>query len=99
MSGCGTRKRRNSRRTPQPAPVGTVAGSARIEARQRETAGRFAVGDEVTLADICLFPQLYISRRFALDLSPFPKMVVVEARARALPVFTTASPESQPDAE
>ena len=39
-------------------------GLAAIEARLRVTAGRFAVGDDITLADICLVPQLYNARRF-----------------------------------
>ena len=74
-------------------------GLAAIEARLRDTAGRFAVGDDVTLADVCLVPQLYNARRFELDLSPYPKIVDVDARARALEAFAAAAPEAQPDAE
>jgi len=74
-------------------------GLAVIEARLLGTSGQFAVGDDVTLADICLVPQLYNARRFDLDLAPFPKTVEVDARARALPAFAQASPENQPDAE
>ena len=74
-------------------------GLAVIEARLRGTAGRFAVGDDVTLADICLVPQLYNARRFELDLSPFLKAVEVDGNARMLPAFALASPENQPDAE
>ena len=74
-------------------------GLAAIEVRLRETAGRFAVGEDVTLADVCLVPQLYNARRFELDLTAFPKIVDVDANARALPAFAAASPENQPDAE
>jgi maleylpyruvate isomerase len=74
-------------------------GLATIEARFHQTSGRFAVGDDVTLADICLVPQLYNARRFDVDLSPFPKAVEVDGRARTLPAFAQASPENQPDAE
>ena len=70
-----------------------------LEATLRETAGRFAVGDSVSLADICLVPQVYNPRRFELDLHPFPLVVAVDANARALPAFTAAAPENQPDAE
>ena len=75
------------------------AGLAAIETRLRTTAGRFAVGDDVTLADVCLVPQLYNARRFELDLAPFPKIVAVDANARALTAFADAAPENQPDAE
>jgi maleylacetoacetate isomerase len=74
-------------------------GLAAVEARLRQTAGRFAVGDAVTLADVCLVPQLYNARRFDLDLSPFPKTVEVDGHARTLSAFAQAAPENQPDAE
>lgn len=74
-------------------------GFAAIEARLAETAGRYAVGDEVTLADICLVPQVYNARRFNLDLTPYPLITRVDEAARALPVFIAAAPENQPDAE
>jgi len=74
-------------------------GFAAIEARLATTSGRFAVGDAVSLADICLVPQVYNARRFALDLAPYPHIVRVDENARALPAFAAASPEAQPDAE
>jgi maleylacetoacetate isomerase len=74
-------------------------GLTALEARLRETAGQFAVGDRVSLADICLVPQLYNARRFNLDLRPFPRVASVDANARALPAFIAAAPENQPDAE
>ena len=70
-----------------------------IEARLAETAGLYAVGDQPTLADICLVPQVYNARRFALDLSAFPRIAAVDAAARAHPAFAAAAPEAQPDAE
>jgi maleylacetoacetate isomerase len=74
-------------------------GFAAIEARLAETAGKFAIGDLPTLADICIVPQMYNARRFELDLSPFPRIVSVDAAARANPAFVAAAPENQPDAE
>jgi len=74
-------------------------GFAAIEARLAATAGRFAAGDSVSLADICLVPQVYNARRFALDLTPYPTLVRVDENARALPAFAAAAPETQPDAE
>ena len=70
-----------------------------IEARLAECAGVYAVGDSPTLADICLTPQVYNARRFALDLKPFPRIVAADAAARAHSAFAAAAPENQPDAE
>jgi maleylpyruvate isomerase len=74
-------------------------GFAAIEARLAETARAYAVGETPTLADICIVPQVYNARRFALDLSPFPRIVAVDEAARAHPAFAAAAPEAQPDAE
>jgi maleylacetoacetate isomerase len=59
--------------------------------------GRFCHGDEPTLADVCLVPQLYNARRFGCPLDAFPTLVAVDARCRALPAFAAAAPEQQPD--
>jgi maleylacetoacetate isomerase len=75
------------------------AGFAAIEARLAETAGAYAIGDQPSVADICLVPQVYNARRFALGLEPFPRIVAVDATARAHPAFAAAAPEVQPDAE
>lgn len=74
-------------------------GFAAFEAKLGQTAGRFAVGDTPTLADICLVPQLYNARRFGLDLTPYPRLVAIDEAARALPEFAQAAPENQPDFE
>lgn len=75
-----------------------TAGFAAIEARLATTAGRHAVGDAISLADVCLVPQVYNARRYGVDLEPFPVITTVDAAARALPAFAAAEPERQPDA-
>ena len=60
--------------------------------------GRFCHGDEPTLADVCLVPQVYNARRFGCALDAFPTLVAIDARCRELPEFATAAPERQPDA-
>jgi len=59
---------------------------------------RFCFGDQPTLADICLVPQIYNARRFKGDLSAMPRLVAIYEAARALPAFAKAAPEAQPDA-
>lgn len=73
-------------------------GFAAIEARLAACAGRHAVGDEISLADICLVPQVYNARRYGLDLAPYPRIVAADAAARELPAFAHAAPEAQADA-
>ena len=61
--------------------------------------GRFCFGDEPTLADVCLIPQLGNARRYGSDLSRYPNITAVEKACMALPAFANAAPEKQPDAE
>jgi maleylacetoacetate isomerase len=63
------------------------------------TAGApYLCGDAVTLADLCLVPQMYNARRFGVDLAPYPKLTAIEAGLLALPAFERALPENQSDA-
>ena len=59
----------------------------------------YACGAQVTLADICLVPQVYNARRLQVPLENFSKIVGVDAACLALPAFDRARPENQPDAE
>ena len=61
--------------------------------------GPYACGSQVTLADICLVPQVANARRFKVPLDKFPKIVAVDAACQKLPAFDKARPENQPDAE
>ncbi len=60
--------------------------------------GPFAFGETPTLADICLIPQLGNARRLGVDLR-WPRLLEIEAACKALPAFTAAQPDNQPDAE
>jgi maleylacetoacetate isomerase len=61
--------------------------------------GPYACGKTVTLADVCLVPQVANARRLKVPLDKFPKIVSVDAACLALPAFDRARPENQPDAE
>jgi maleylacetoacetate isomerase len=57
--------------------------------------GRFCHGDAPSLADVCLVPQVFNARRFALDLSPYPHIERIDAACRELSEFQAAAPDRQ----
>lgn len=57
------------------------------------TVGGYCVGEQVTLADICLVPLLASARRFGLDLDDFPRICQVEAHCLDLEAFRKAQPD------
>jgi maleylacetoacetate isomerase len=61
--------------------------------------GPYAFGGEVTLADVCLVPQVYNARRFKVPLDRYPKIAAADAACGKLAAFDKARPENQPDAE
>ncbi len=74
-----------------------TAGFEAFEALARP--GPYACGSAVTLADLCLVPQVYNARRLKVPLEKFPKILGVDAACLALAAFDRARPENQPDAE
>jgi len=74
-----------------------LAGFEALEALVRP--GPYACGGAVTVADLCLVPQVYNARRLNVPLDKFPKIVAIDTACLALPAFDRARPENQPDAE
>ncbi|OCL09271.1 maleylacetoacetate isomerase [Glonium stellatum] len=52
-------------------------GFAAYEATLDKTAGRFSVGNEITLADVCLVPAVWGGERFGVDLEKFSRLKAV----------------------
>lgn len=61
--------------------------------------GPFCFGEAPTLADLCLVPQMYNARRYGVDVQVFPRLLLAEKAALALPAFERALPQNQPDFE
>jgi len=76
--------------------IGLGFAALETEAARRADSA-FAFGDVPTLADVCLVPQMANARRYKMDLSPFPRLLAWDERARAHPAFVAAAPENQPD--
>lgn len=75
---------------------GFVAYEARLALHQRRDTVSY--GDEITLADICLIPQVYNALRFDCDMSEFKRIMRVYESCMKLSAFEKASPDSHPDA-
>ena len=60
--------------------------------------GRHMYGTAVTLADICIVPQMFNARRYNCDVTPYPTLRAICAHLESLPAFERAAPELQPDA-
>jgi maleylacetoacetate isomerase len=66
---------------------------------KHSTNGRYCFGDAVSMADVLLVPQVANSRRYQMDLTPYPTLKKVTTHLESLPAFLAARPEVQPDAE
>jgi maleylpyruvate isomerase len=73
-------------------------GLAALEAVSKETAEVFLLGEAVSVADVCLIPQLYNARRFGVPLAAYPTLTRVEGACVVLPAFADSHPDKQPDA-
>jgi maleylacetoacetate isomerase len=74
-----------------------TAGFEAVEALIRPAP--YAFGRHVTVADICIVPQVANARRFNVPLDRFPGIVAADAAAAKLSAFDAARPDLQPDAE
>eukprot|EP00698_Gefionella_okellyi_P016919 TRINITY_DN488_c0_g1_i2.p1 TRINITY_DN488_c0_g1~~TRINITY_DN488_c0_g1_i2.p1 ORF type:complete len:176 (+),score=36.80 TRINITY_DN488_c0_g1_i2:219-746(+) len=73
-------------------------GFASLEKLLEQTSGKYCVGDELSLADCVLPPQVYNAVRFSVDLTPYPTVQRVHAGLVELPAFQKAHPDVMPDA-
>lgn len=66
---------------------------------KRGTDTQYCFGDEPSLADICLVPQVFSAERFNVDISHLPRVNAVYAACQKHPAFAAAHPKEQPDFE
>ena len=62
-----------------------------------KSAGMYCVGDNVTMADLFLIPQVYNARRFGVDMNKYPTITRVDRNCNKLDAFIRAHPDNQPD--
>lgn len=61
--------------------------------------GRYALGDQMTIADVVIVPQIFNARRAGCDLARAPTLTAICDRCMQLDAFARAQPSAQPDAE
>lgn len=74
-------------------------GFAALERMIGSYGGAFAFGEQPSMADCALVPQIYSAERFGVDLEPFPHIRRAAAAALALRPVAAAHPSAQPDAD
>lgn len=73
-----------------------IAGFAALESMLEGS--KYCFGNEVTLAEVYLIPQVYNALRFDVDMSAFPKIFNAYHNSNQLEAFIKAKPENQADA-
>lgn len=73
-------------------------GFVQIEKLVKKSGGRFCVGNEISVADVCLVPQVYNAKRFGVDMSEFPVIAKIEKNLTDLDCFKKAHPDNMVDA-
>jgi maleylacetoacetate isomerase len=76
---------------------GLAALEARVVAERRSD--RHVLGDQVSLADVVLVPQVFNARRFDCRLDHVPTLMRIFDSCMELQAFADAQPSRQPDAE
>lgn len=65
---------------------------------QGETTGPYCHGEQLTLADVYLVPQVESARRFGVDMATWPRIAAIDSACGQLESFRRAAPANQPDA-
>jgi maleylacetoacetate isomerase len=73
-------------------------GFSGLEERLFKSAGEFCFGDNVSIADVCLIPQVYNAHRFSCPMAIYPTINRLNAACLKLDAFASAAPNLQPDA-
>ena len=69
-------------------------GFRALEVQLQHTAGPYCFGEQLTMADVCLIPQMYNARRFNVDLHDCPTLLRIDEQCMQLDAFAQADPDN-----
>ncbi|CAJ1073621.1 maleylacetoacetate isomerase isoform X1 [Xyrichtys novacula] len=72
-------------------------GFKALEPILKQTAGKYCVGDEISMADICLVPQVYNAERFKVNMDQYPTIKRLNQTLLEIEAFKVSHPSNQPD--
>jgi maleylacetoacetate isomerase len=65
---------------------------------QQKRCGGYVLDERISMADVCLVPQVFNAQRFNCDLAPYPTVMAIFERCMKLPAFSETQPSKQGDA-
>ncbi|CAF0787127.1 unnamed protein product [Adineta steineri] len=68
-----------------------------VEKALEESSGQYCVGNQISIADCCLMPQLYHARQWKINLTNHPLITSIEEKLNKIDAFKLAHPNQQPD--
>ena len=80
-------------------PHWIAEGLANLESllATEKRSGKYCLGDQFTMADVCLVPQIYNAQRYNCDLKPYPIVMRIFATADATEWVRVSEPMTQGD--
>ena len=72
-------------------------GFVAIEKILEKTAGKFCIDDDISIADVCLAPQVYRAIGFGVDVYSFPKISEIWKRLCDVEAVHSTHPDMEPD--
>ncbi|KAF8375504.1 hypothetical protein PRIPAC_81933 [Pristionchus pacificus] len=69
-----------------------------LEGMVHKSAGKYCVGDDISIADICLPSIVYRARAWGVNMDEFPTLTRIDATLQQIPAFAAAHPDRQIDA-
>lgn len=79
--------------------VSTTFDAFEQELSRSDKTGLFCHENAPSLADICLYAQVWNNKRFGVGIETWPTLAAIFKRLDEIPAFRNASPPNQPDAE
>ncbi|KAI5102337.1 maleylacetoacetate isomerase isoform 2, partial [Silurus meridionalis] len=72
-------------------------GFKALESILKQTSGTYCFGNEISMADICLAPQVYNAERYKVDLDQYPTIKRINQTLMEIEAFKVSHPSCQPD--